>query len=261
MIHHDQTHIFAIYSKSIDSIIKNNNLSEVKSLQEISEDLDNELLYRISVILRLGIGDKFIIFNNSYHLETLILKISKKSIVIEVLSINKNKQINPTITWTLPILKRAAFEEAIYNLGQLGVQFIQLLNTEKSQKWFSQNPKELIRIEKILIASAEQSKNYNIPKVIAPVNFNQFILDVDCSIINQSKIFFDIDTELNCKNLVKDLDNKSNITVISGPEADLSLREKDLLRASGFNFYKLTPTVLKAEEAVTIGAGILRSFL
>lgn len=259
MIIDDNKHIFAIYSKILTSIVKNNKLEEIKSIHEIHDKIDEELINRIVNILRLRIGERFIIFNNQYHAELLLVNISKRSITVEILSIDNNKHINPIITWGLPILKRADFEESLYNLGQLGVQYIQLLNTDKSQKWFSADGKDMSRSEKILIASSEQSKNYNIPQLLAPINFDKFI--IESNIIDQAKISFDIDTEFTCKDLINNVNKYKNLLVISGPEGDLTIKEKNILKASGFISYKLTPTVLKAAEAITVGAGILRSFL
>ena len=45
-----------------------------------------------------------------------------------------------------------------------------------------------------------------------------------------------------------------------GPEGDLTQEEKDYLKQQGFVFCRLTPTVLRARQAVALGLGILRSY-
>ena len=46
-----------------------------------------------------------------------------------------------------------------------------------------------------------------------------------------------------------------------GPEGDLTLEEKAYLKQLGFVFCALTPTVLRAQQAVALGLGVLRSYL
>lgn len=262
----DQKHIFALYTEYISFITRNiKDFNQINTIHEISGTKNQELIYRISVVLRLNPKDKIILFDNSFNAEIVILKITlKKAIIIEILNLIPNKKLEPFITWCLPILKKAAFEESLYNLGQLGIQVIQVLITDKSQNWFFNQNKEILRSEKILVAASEQAKNYNIPKLLAPIKFDQWILGSKYSLENDYKIFFDPEADLNTKNLVDKLNTINTIqnikiTGFCGPEGDLSLREKELLKNNDFNFYSLTPTILRAQEAVTIGAGIIRS--
>jgi 16S rRNA U1498 N3-methylase RsmE len=46
-----------------------------------------------------------------------------------------------------------------------------------------------------------------------------------------------------------------------GPEGDLAATEKTELKRAQFTFCALTPTVLRAVDAIRIGAGMLRSLL
>ncbi len=48
---------------------------------------------------------------------------------------------------------------------------------------------------------------------------------------------------------------------VIGPEGDLTKEEKAYLKEQGFLFCALTPTVLRAQQAVALGLGILRSYL
>lgn len=259
----DQKHIFALYTDYISFITKNiKDFNQINAIHEISGSKNQELIYRISIVLRLSPKNKLIIFDNNFNAEIVILEINlRKAIVIEILNLVANKKLLPFITWCLPVFKKAAFEESLYNLGQLGIQVIQILITDKSQNWFLNQTKEILRAEKILIAASEQAKNYNIPKLMSPINFDQWILESQYSLENNYKIFFDPAADLTANNLVNKLNITKNIKITGfcGPEGDLTLREKELLKNNGFNFYSLTPTVLRAQEAVTIGAGIIRA--
>jgi len=46
-----------------------------------------------------------------------------------------------------------------------------------------------------------------------------------------------------------------------GPEGDLTAQEKELLKERGVQFLRLTPTILRAQQAVVVAMGIFRSLL
>ena len=154
------THVFAFYSDFVNYIHNSG------SRLDIHELMDQDLVHRISIVLRLDKGDRLILFNTRLHVEAVILGIKpKKSIVLEIQNIKPNILFSPKITWLLPLLKREAFEEAIYALTELGAQVIQPVITNKTQRAW--NEKELVRAEKIIMAAAEQSKNYSMPDCTA----------------------------------------------------------------------------------------------
>lgn len=51
------------------------------------------------------------------------------------------------------------------------------------------------------------------------------------------------------------------IIACAGPEGDLTYEEKMQLTEDGFAFCALTPTVLRAQQAIAIGLGAIRSYL
>jgi RsmE family RNA methyltransferase len=51
------------------------------------------------------------------------------------------------------------------------------------------------------------------------------------------------------------------ITLISGPEGGFSPQEITQLQKAKFNGFWLTPTVLRASQAITLGSGVVRSIL
>jgi RsmE family RNA methyltransferase len=151
------------------------------------------------------------------------------------------------------LLKREALEQAIYSAVELGVNKVQLLITEKVQRnW---QVKELERLKHIMIAAAEQSKCFAIPQLLEPVP----LLDVPLS---GSTVFFDPEGEALADVLIKDLYQKQidSLTVVIGPEGDLTESEKFYLQKQQALFICLTPTILRAQQAVALGVGILRSF-
>ena len=49
--------------------------------------------------------------------------------------------------------------------------------------------------------------------------------------------------------------------MLVGPEGDLTHEEKQFVDDHGFIFCKLTPTIMRAHQAVAVGLGVLRSML
>jgi 16S rRNA (uracil1498-N3)-methyltransferase len=219
---------------------------------------NKELAHRLANIVRVQHNDRLILFDRNYHVVGILEKYEgKKTIKIAVIAYVKNKKLSPHIVFLLPLLKREACERALYSLVELGAQEIQLILTEKVQrKW--QGQKDLDRINRIVIAAAEQSKNFAFPKVKEPL----WLADILLLPCQGSQIFFDANGDqlrVGIDNLIKK--KATHITLMIGPEGDLTDHEKMLLRDHGFSFYMLTSTVLRSFQAAAVSLGAVRSLL
>lgn len=223
--------------------------------QKVYQLDDKMLCTRISSIVRLGQGESFILFDAMHHVECTIVTLDKK-ISISCSNAHKNIQHEPHITFLLPVLKREAFEEAIYSLTEIGVNIIQPILTAKMQRQLLFD-KEKERISRIIWSAAEQSKNFAFPTINPPLPFNN-ISSLDQS--NNCSLFFDPEG----KPLIGQIDSfdkYEKFTLMIGPEGDLTTQEKDTLKQLGFTFCALTPTILRAQQAAALSAGILRSLV
>jgi len=89
-----------------------------------------------------------------------------------------------------------------------------------------------------------------------PVNLQNLLKSLQN---DTKKVFFDVDGKP-LLNLLNDLDkNQNKIVLMFGPEGGLTKQEEDLLKENDFEFYVLTPTVLRSVEAVAVGLGSVRS--
>lgn len=255
----DSSHEFALYYSNTSNI-GNSNLKNYKLT-------DKDLTHRIVKVLRLNVEDSLILFCERYNIKVIISDISsKKSLNLKIINISKNKELQPVISYALPVLKKQAFEDSIYSLVELGVQAIQPLYTSLTQdKWLKKSlDKEYIRLNKIIIAACEQAKQFNIPELKPVLTLEDWLKSIESNkLYNKENLIFFDPSGKETFSIVKELINKnvSSLTLLSGPEADLSLEEKELLLNYNFQFCALTPTVLRAYQAVTIGLGIMRSFL
>lgn len=245
-------HEFAFYTPVVSELIIR------QAHGNIHEITDPELVHRLIIVLRLEQGAHFVLFDRNYSMRVVLLGIrSKKSFTIEILSSTKNPVLTPLITWGLPVLKREAFEEALYSLCELGVTAIQPLTTRKTVRSWG-DEKELQRAQKILIAAAEQAKQFVVPVLLPVLSLESWLNKLD--IHSNCHLFFDASGDPLSEVLPKLSKNSySELIMLSGPEGDLTTAEKEDLKQHNFIFSKLTPTILRAQQAVTVGLGVVRS--
>ncbi len=242
------SHQFAIHVPGLSQLVSSSGKSDKISLK------DKNLVHRLFSVLRFEAQDKLIFFDRFKHAYVEIISWSKNGeIILDILELKDNLVLAPKITWLLPVLKRVALEEAIYSLGEIGVNTIQLVITEKSQQ-SSFDAKHMERLNSIVISSAEQSKNFNYPEIILPVKLK----DIKFQENNTQKVYFDPEGRSALELLAKKTDIRASVIAMCGPEGDLTQQEKDLLKSVGFEFFGLTKTVLRASQAVALGAGLLR---
>lgn len=217
---------------------------------------DPELVQRIGKVLRLESGEIVTLFDGKQSADISIDQVTKKEVKGTVLSTHAITQLTPIIECIVPVLKREALEEVIYAAVELGANVIRLVVTEKVQRtWAGQ--KEFERLHGIMIAACEQSKQFMMPALSEPVDFVESM-----NILSAKTLFFDVNGRP-AYDIITELrkENPAQVTMIIGPEADLTEEEKELLHKKKVIFCKLTPTVLRARQAFAVGLGMLRSML
>lgn len=248
---------------------------------------DPESLRRLTSVVRLREGENVQLFNREESIRGIVTLITKKQIDLEVDERILLSPLEPAVTILLPTLKKDDLEEAISRLCALGVTTIQLVETEKVQhSW--QFERERDRFERVMIAAAEQSKQLVLPELLAPISLENALKSVcvlhemptispveQKSLKNASfaketgnkghsvshKIFFDPDGEKLTMVMERLVKNVGATVLFVGPEGDLTDQEKVLIKQHGFVFCALTPTILRACEAIALGAGMVRSIL
>lgn len=214
---------------------------------------DATLIGRIANIVRLRVGEPCILFNRAIHVSCIIRGIESKSIRMTCELIEKNHLYEPTITALLPLLKKDDLSSAVAALTAVGVSRIQLLAAESMQRnrW---DAHDNVRLERIMIAAAEQSKNFSIPQLSAP-------LALADALAEHSTIIWGDVAGRPYADVLRALPQKIEAcAVVVGPEADFTAAEKKILHARGAHACLLTPTVLRAHLAITILAATVRSW-
>lgn len=247
----EQKHEFALFVAGLSFLVEN-----IREGDELVIT-DETLYHRMVHVLRLSVDESCIFFDAVVHVYCIIGQYSGKKQIHGIISIKQNNTpLFPKITFLLPFLKRDDYETALYDLAAVGINTIQLITTQKthSSSW---TIKDEERAQRILISAAEQSKNFVFPELKAPV----FLASAIKGSSAHKKIFFDpqgqgIITILTAFSQEKD----QEIVLLVGPEGDLTQEEKKLVQENYFILSALTPTILRAVQAASLGAGIVRSF-
>lgn len=220
---------------------------------------DPDVFHRVSRVVRLEPGQDFILFDRLKSVQLTLQGFKNGQVTACVVAQALNKQLEPRITFVLPLLKREAFQEALYSLVELGATVIQPVVTQKAQRaWGGEHEYE--RSMNVMVAAAEQSKHFSFSELAQPYSFDEW-----CKKIADkpgAKIFFDpAGKPMPAVLEVVAQQKLSELTLMIGPEGDLTDQEKEKLISLGFIFCSLTPTILRACQAAGVAMGIFRSCL
>lgn len=251
-------HLFAIYIKAqLPALI-----GQKYQLQ------DADLWLRVTKILRLREGAEFILFNGSAQ-ATLTLDhgtfLSKNIVHARVVEVSTSKSLHPAITLLQGIPRKAVFEEIIYNAAQLGVATIVPVKTEKAHT-LDFSTKEMIRFSNIMIAACEQAKQFIVPVIAAPITLPAALASASSRSRLEGRddktanIVFD-STGVSCETHLPEMKLAQHISVLFGPEGGLTDQELIMVEQANFIKSRLTPTILRSEDAPLVGIGLLRSLI
>eukprot|EP01080_Neovahlkampfia_damariscottae_P008931 gene8931-880_t len=242
-----KSHIFSIYDPKI------------KFEFEHVSIVDKTIVQRLSKVLRISPKDDLIVFNNEQYCFLSTEKIYSKEILFQkkskIFSIEKPK---PEINFYVSLLKKDSMESICNSCSMIGINNIIPIITNKVQRKFG-NEKEMERLKKILISGCEQSKNFNIPILKDPLNFDKFLKLNEMNDTKNFKIFFDINGNLKIGEMIETLKSKNDISTIDvfiGPEGDLTDLEYESLK--NFNKMKLSENILTSTHATILGLGLIR---
>jgi len=219
---------------------------------------DPMVTQRMYGVLRLKAGERIQLFNTHVVITVTLHSITAKEVRYTVDSIEQLQPLQPAITVLLPLLKRDALYDALYTCVEMGVNTIELVITEKIHKpWYTEREAE--RCRAIMIAAAEQSKQFMLPRVHGPQPLASTV-DNYAAVTTAYRVLFDPAGLPLLDHVHNMMSQQSEQLILAvGPEGDFTHQEKTLLNAAGFRKCALTPTVLRAQQALTVGLGAVRS--
>lgn len=207
---------------------------------------DETLVHRLVTVMRYQVNDECILFNDKGYRYATFRGSAKKKIEMCLGQVFFSVALQPELVLLLPLLKKESLEQAVYNAVVAGISAIQLIITEKCHRR-SITDNEFQRLQKIIIAACEQAKYYTIPLLHKVSSLEQAVTTY------KNYTFYYADPE---GDALKKLDTNSVIMV--GPEGDLTYEEKEYLKANNTHFFRLTPTILRSQEAVLVAVSYAR---
>jgi 16S rRNA (uracil1498-N3)-methyltransferase len=249
---HDR-HLFFIYAEEP--------LSAHKTIQagSIINLANKELTHRLTSILRLRNGEQVQLFSST-HVVTVTLQPSlrpKDTVVGIVDSVEHITPLTHNRIACIGLLKKESFEEAVHHATVTGATHIQPVITAKSRSgWL--NEREPERLRGITIAASEQSKNRHIPLLLRPMTLEKVLTT------NKTTQFIGFEaassgslTDL-CTSVAQAAGGQS-LALFIGPEGGFTTAEIEIMRHHETTFYRLTPTILRSQEAVCVALAIVNS--
>ena len=246
-----QKHEFAIYVDQLSYLVSSIAPGDVLTLE------GENLYQRMVQVLRMRANDACLLFDRSIHVRFVLQEPKEKTRVSGVVHTKQpNTVLHPKITFLLPLLKRDDCDAAVYSLAEMGVNDIRMILTQKVQRSWG-GEREFARLQRVMIAAAEQSKNFAFPTLYPPISLQESLKTNDAT-----RIYFDPAGQPLFETMqLLHRDRPEQLVLMVGPEGDLDNAEKEALKKAKFIFCALTPTILRAAQAAAICDGIVRSVL
>ena len=216
----------------------------------IPENLRHQLIN----VLRLSVGDKITLFDNSgWEYITELKEIKKDNLIGFIIEKQKNSS-EPTIKITLyqPILKSDKFEFILQKGTELGVtNFVPIFCDRSIKRWNDDQilTKKYPRWKKIITEASEQCQRGIIPEINKPLDFTKAITYPNK---NMSK-FIALTGNKNSKlKQIPQSNINMEIGLFTGPEGGFTKEEIELSKANSIKPISLGNRILRAETATII---------
>jgi len=214
---------------------------------------DSGIIHRMRTVLRARADDTILFFSANEYVRALICDITDREIVVELSNRLPIVPLKPEIDLVLPFLERSACEEAVSGATVLGVRRITFVRTQKSAP-LQLSPQLRERLHRVMIAAAEQSKQYCLPEIHEAPHLIAALSP------GATALFFH-PTGIIIPDAMPRLEKAARLCAVVGPAGDLTPDEHHMLTQQGACVLRLTPTILRSEAAVMVGVGALRSVL
>jgi len=217
--------------------------------------IDGDDFYHITRVMRMEIGDSFIIvLPNGRSALCQITNISNENVQVSIVKWEDEKKelpISVSIASGLP--KGDKFEFIIQKGTELGAQgFIPFMATRSIVKWDEKKiDKRIERWTKIAKEAAEQSHRTFIPSIKKPLSIDELIeISKDFS---HKAVAYEEEAKAGevsqFSKLLTSMETGDSLLFVFGPEGGLTEIEISMLKEHGFYICGLSPRIMRAETA------------
>ena len=200
--------------------------------------LDKSQSHYLSKVMRLNIGEKFSLFNQSGEWEAKIAKIIKGVVEFSITKKIRSNTNEKEIWLAFAPIKLNYLNLMIQKATELGVtRFIPILTERTIVRKINEK-----RINKIIIEASEQSNRLKVPQLEEIVQLDDFLK------FNQKTniIFGDLNTNNNKINIK----GSEPLCILIGPEGDFTTQEREkILKLKNVIPLKINENILRSETA------------
>ena len=200
--------------------------------------LDKSQSHYLSKVMRVNIGEKFSLFNQSGEWEAKIAKIIKGVVEFSITKKIRSNTNEKEIWLAFAPIKLNYLNLMIQKATELGVtRFIPILTERTIVRKMNEK-----RVNKIIVEASEQSNRLKIPQLEEIVKLENFLK------FNQKTniIFGDLNTNNNKLNIK----STEPLCILIGPEGDFTTQEREkILKLKNIIPLKINENILRSETA------------
>ena len=204
----------------------------------LTSKLDKSQSHYLAKVMRVNVGEKFSLFNESGEWEAKIIKIIKGIVEFSITKKIRSNTNEKEIWLAFAPIKLNYLNLMIQKATELGVtRFIPILTERTIVRKINEK-----RVNKIIVEASEQSNRLKVPKLEEIVKLDNFLK------FNQKTniIFGDLNTNNN-KLIIK---NTEPLCILIGPEGDFTTKEREkILKLKNIIPLKINENILRSETA------------
>lgn len=198
-------------------------------------------------VLRLGVGDRFVLFNgDGGDYPAQLLSVAKKSAEALVgARVEAGNESPLRITLAQGIARGEKMDLILQKATELGVACIAPVITDRTEVKLDAErlEKKMQHWRGVLAAACEQSGRARLPQLLPPQSLASF-----AAATGSSRRFI-LDPEAGRSLADAAVTAEDTVTLLIGPEGGLSERDEAALRAAKFEGLRLGPRILRTETA------------
>ena len=235
--------IHRVYCKSVAKSDKKFNLDEAESRHLLKA-------------LRLKEGSHIEVFdgNGKYALCSISELSNKRCLIERISEIEDQEASRRNLTAVIPFIKKNNFNYMIQKLTEVGVNKFIVYKADLSDQSIAKKDFEkiIIKSREVIVNVCKQCGNNFLPTIESYINLGKAIKQIE---VGDDKYIFDTEA---AKYFTQDeLDNKSSITIITGPESGFSDKEIKMFDNKEIKIRYLGKNILRSETAPIVVSSII----
>jgi 16S rRNA (uracil1498-N3)-methyltransferase len=218
-------------------------------------NLSKEAAGHLVRVLRLQVGDEFMVFNGKAgEFRAIIIELNKGTVTVKLGEFDAvSRESSLQITLAQAVLRSDKMDYILQKAVELGVtRFIPLLTAHSTLKLVPERwQKRSLHWQGVMLAACEQSGRTRLPKLENPMTFDvaTTAIKADQRIILQPC----------AKQTINSLPCCQSVALLVGPEGGWSENELKCARVAAYSPMHVGPRILRAETAGLAAVSILQS--